>query len=266
VRLADADFIVGTSAGSAVGAQLALGNDLEQSLGRYARPTGAQATSASTPSPVASPERMMQLMTVMTEAAANDDEVAGRAAIGRFALEAGGVPEEQFVANFRYVQSDGWPTGYACTAVDAETGEFVVWDEASGVPLDRAVASSCAVPGVFAPVTIGGRRYVDGGMRSATNGDLAKGHDVVVLVSVMSPARMAGAAADPRAARFLARIESELDVLRDSGAEVHLLAPDDGAAAAIGLNVMDARQSPAAAAEGARQGEAAAEGLAALWG
>ncbi|CAA9259716.1 MAG: Patatin [uncultured Acidimicrobiales bacterium] len=268
VELAAADFIVGTSAGSAVGAQLALGTDLEERLARYRQPstgTSAAARTAAAGSAAAqsSSDRMARLMAVMAEGAAHEDEVAGRAAVGRFALGADALPEEQFVAGFGYLRTDAWPERYACTAVDAETGEFVVWDVKSRVPLERAVASSCAVPGIFAPITIDGRRYIDGGMRSATNADLAKGHELVVLVSLMSPARMAAASNDPRAARFLARMESELVVLTESGARVETIVPDDQAAATIGLNLMDAAQAPAAAAEGVRQGEAMADQLAA---
>lgn len=267
VELATADFIVGTSAGSAVGAQLALGNDLELQLSRYEQASAAPASPPSGDRPAAqtaSPERMAQLMQVMAEAAASEDAVAGRAAIGRFALDADALPEERFVANFGHLGGRAWPEGFACTAVDAETGEFVVWDASSSVDLDRAVASSCAVPGIFAPITINGRRYIDGGMRSATNGDLAAGHDVVVFVSVTSPQR-AAAVADPRAARFLAKLEAELGVLRGSGARVELVAPDDAAAAAMGINLMDSRQAPAAAREGLRQGELEAERIRAAW-
>ena len=271
VHLGDADFIVGTSAGSAVGAQLALGTDLEQRLERYRQPSAGTSAAArtaaagSTATTQSSADRMGRLMAIMTEAAAHDDEEAGRAAIGRFALDADALPEEGFVAGFAYLGSERWPERFACTAVDAETGEFVVWDVKSAVPLDRAVASSCAVPGIFAPITINGRRYIDGGMRSGTNADLAKGHDLVLLVSLMSPARMAAAPGDPRAARYLARIESELAALTESGARVRTIGPDDEAAAALGLNLMDATRAPAAAAEGARQGEALAEEIGALW-
>jgi NTE family protein len=208
---------------------------------------------------------MAKLMAVMAEAGANQDELAGRAAIGRFALEADALPEEQFVAGFGYLRTDEWPERYACTAVDAETGEFVVWDVKSGAPLERAVASSCAVPGIFAPITINGRRYIDGGMRSGTNADLAKGHDLVLIVSLMSPQRMAAAPGDPRAARYLARIESEHKVLADSGARVETVGPDAQAASALGMNLMDATRAPAAALEGVRQGEAMAAEIDALW-
>ena len=271
VQLAGADFVLGTSAGSAVGAQLTLGTDLEERLARYRQPSTGSSAAASTAAAgssatSASMDRMAALMTVMAEAAANEDEVAGRRSLGRFALDADALPEESFVAGFGYLRGTTWPERYACTAVDAETGELVVWDATSGVPLERAVASSCAVPGIFAPVTIDGRRYIDGGMRSATNADLATGHDVVVLVSLMSPARMAGATTDPRAARFVARMEAELRALTGGGATVEVVAPDDRAAAAIGLNLMDASLAPQAAVEGARQGEDVAERLGALWG
>ena len=57
-----------------------------------------------------------------------------------------------------------WPArAYACTAVDAETGEFVTWSKDSGVPIERAIASSCCVPGIFPPITINGRHW--GGIR-----------------------------------------------------------------------------------------------------
>lgn len=271
VQLRQADSIIGTSAGSAVGAQLALGTDLEERLVRYRKPStgtsaAARTAAAGTSTGPASTDRMAKLMAVMAEAAENEDEVAGRAALGRFALDADALPEEQLVAGFSYLRDRGWPEGYACTAVDAETGELVVWDGGSGAPLERAVASSCAVPGIFAPITIDGRRYIDGGMRSATNADLAEGHDVVVLVSLMSPARMAAASADPRALRFLARMESELRALTEGGATVEVVTPDDQAAAAIGLDLMDATLAPGAAVEGVRQGEDVAEQLGAFWG
>jgi NTE family protein len=272
VHLDEADFIVGTSAGSAVGAQLALGTDFEDRVARYQRPasdapsaaarqaTAGGAGTSGAGAGAAMAERMAGLMQAMNEAMANDDEVAGRKAIGKFALEAEALPEEQFVAGFSYLAGQAWPERYACTACDAETGEFQVWDVKAGAPLDRAVASSCAVPGIFAPITINGRRYVDGGMRSGTNADLAKGHDLVLIISLMTPARMGANAApgDARMARYLARIEREHAVLEESGARIETIGPDEQAAAAMGVNLMDASQAPAAALEGLRQGEAIA--------
>ncbi len=134
-----------------------------------------------------------------------------------FALEAKTIDEASFIGSFGRQLSepaeDAWPSrGFACTAVDAETGEFVVWNADSKVGLARAVASSCSVPGVYPPITINGRRYIDGGMRSGTNADLATGHDLVVVVGL----RTAGDA--EMSARMRAPLESEMQVLQDGGA------------------------------------------------
>jgi NTE family protein len=57
------------------------------------------------------------------------------------------------------------------------------WDAASTAPLVRAIASGSALPGVYPPITIGGQRYMDGGVRIMMNADLAAGHTVVIVVS-----------------------------------------------------------------------------------
>ena len=150
---------------------------------------------------------MAKLMELMARAAASDaDPEELRAEIGRFALEAETGPEERFVDAFRYLAEESWPRRYQCTAVDALTGEFMVWDGSHGEALDRAVASSCAVPGVFPPITINGRRYIDGGMRSGTNTDLAEGHQKVLVITLMSGNRMP--VTDPRMERYQARAEA----------------------------------------------------------
>lgn len=265
VDLAEADFILGTSAGSVVGAQIALGRDLNQAIKRYdpaaAAPEGGAPRAANTPQGMGA--RMQKLMEIMAEAATSEaPPEETRAAIGKFALEAETVPEESFIAGFGHLNGAGWPDRYACTAVDAATGEFVVWDGAKGVELARAVASSCAVPGIFPPITIDGRRYIDGGMRSGTSADLAVGHDRVLVVSVLSAARMG---ADPRSERMRMRSEEEQAKLREAGATVENLVPDDETAAVIGMNLMDSSITPAAAENGLRQGKLEAERLRAFW-
>jgi NTE family protein len=268
VDLSAADLIVGTSAGSAVGAQLALGGDAEERFDRYKQietSTAPPASSNGAPDPSMA-ERMAKLMEIMAESMDDDGEPeARRAAIGKFALEADATPEEAFVGFFRYLHDEKWPAQYKCTAVDAATGEFVVWDEPAGVPLDRAVASSCCVPGLFSPITINGHRYMDGGMRSGTNADLAVGHDSVLIVTLMTRERMAGAA-DDRLARLFQTMDGEQKALADSGASVEIVGPDEGAAKVMGLNLMDAAVGPDAAAEGLRQGEAIAERIVKFWG
>ena len=102
-------------------------------------------------------------------------------------------------------------------------------------------------------------------MRSGTNADLAVGHDSVLIVTLMTRERMAGAA-DDRLARLFQTMDGEQKALADSGANVEIVGPDEGAAKVMGLNLMDAAVGPAAAAEGLRQGEAIAERIGRFWG
>lgn len=94
------------------------------------------------------------------------------------------LPEDEWV---RAVAGDlaglPWPDRLLITAVDAQAGRGVVWSAADGVDLARAVAASCAVPGVFPAVRIGGVPHVDGGLRSLVNADLAAGCSRVVVLA-----------------------------------------------------------------------------------
>ena len=79
--------------------------------------------------------------------------------------------------------SHDWPDrDLRISAIDTATGELVTFDRSSGVGLVDAVAASCAVPGVWPPVTIGDRRYMDGGVGSSVNMALADDCDVVVVL------------------------------------------------------------------------------------
>jgi NTE family protein len=137
------------------------------------------------------------------------------------------------------------------TAVEASTGEFTPFDRDSGVPLLQAVAASCAVPGVYPPVTIGGRRYVDGGMRSATNADLAAQHERVVVLAPIP--------------RGLGPMTSVAGHLRDLTARTAVVAPDGASRAAIGRNVLDPAARAPSARAGRAQAAAVAEQVAAAW-
>lgn len=264
VDLGKADFIMGTSAGSFVGARLALGAEtaaladpILADASRAASGAGSSARSGSAPD-------LSTLMTLMGEAQGGmRDPQAVRAEIGAFALGAQTMDEPDFIASFgrsfASLPKTAWPErGYACTAVDAETGEFRLWTRESGVGVTRAVASSCSVPGVYPPITIDGRRYIDGGMRSGTNADMAKGHGRVVVVAVRLGAGEA-------AVRTAARLEAEVEALEADGARVTVLGPDEASLAAMGLNLMDFRKRADAARAGLDQGATMAGDLAAFW-
>jgi NTE family protein len=116
------------------------------------------------------------------------------------------------------------------------------------------------VPGLFPPITLKGRRYMDGGMRSMTNADLARGHERIVVVAVV-----AGPSGSPLAARYLAPLQREVDALRESGHQVEVVTPDVSCIEAFGANLMDYSRRSAAAINGLRQGRIEAEKLKAFW-
>ena len=268
------DFVVGTSAGSAVGAQIALGHDLAvraekdygaRSVEATADPTGAEPPGSSTPAdPGTSP--ILALMAAMEESAAHPGTPEeARAILGRFALAQQTAPESAFLAFFEDLADEAFPDGYACTAIHAHTGEFVVWNRESGVPLQAAVASSCSVPGIFPPITIDGAPYIDGGMRSGLNADVAAGHDLVVVVSCM--ASSIPGVEMPRFERMRAQRAAEEAAIVDAGGSVHNIDPGPGflEVSGMGMYLMDASRSPAAYAAGLEQARAEAPQLREVW-
>jgi NTE family protein len=267
VDLAQADFILGTSAGSFVGAQLAMGRTPSTLAEAILVEANAPADPANPLSQVlARPPDFSVLITKMIEAISGvrpAQEV--RKEIGEFALGTQTIDEETFVTNFGRSMSefpeDRWPARpYACTAIDTADGSFTLWNKESRVGLARAIASSCSVPGIFPPITIRGRRYMDGGMRSPTNADLAKGYDTVVVVAVR------GAVVMPEIAeRFQRLLDTELQSLRDGGARVELIVPDAACVESFGLNLMDPSRRAGAATTGIAQGKVDADRLRSIW-
>ncbi|MEH0985127.1 patatin-like phospholipase family protein [Micromonospora sp. CPCC 205556] len=247
VALAEADLVVGTSAGSVVGAQLCSGRPVGESY---------QAQLAPAVGEVAARFGVAAVARLVWAGGRTRDAVRARARIGAMALAAR-TPSEasrRAVIEARLPVRE-WPARrLLVTAVDAASGEFVVFDAGGGVSLVDAVGASCAVPGVWPPVTIGGRRYVDGGVRSAVNADLAAGAQrVVVLAPVTS-------AFGP-----MPRLSAQVAALR-AAARVAVVSPDRAARAAIGRNVLDPARRAAAARAGFAQAAVVAEEVAAVWG
>jgi NTE family protein len=264
IELSDADLIVGTSAGSIVGAQIAMGKapgDLAASILSEPAPLRPLSHLPVFPDPDFTYFIDKMAKAISEKCPARDVRVE----IGKWALRTETISEEMFIGVLGYIFNewvdDRWPDrNFACTAVDALSGEFVVWNKEAGASMRRAIASSCSVPGFFPPVTINGRRYMDGGTHSATNAHLAKGYDTAVILSV------SGTAGNPEmAAQFRRQLDKELVLLRESGTKVELVVPDASSIGAFGPNLMDPRNAASVAEAGLAQGNLEAATLRGAW-
>ena len=276
VDLATADAIYGTSAGSFVGAQLALGLDIAETAALLLE-TSATAVASTAPSITEGLQALSDFLTNAVLAGTPAEEV--RRAIGPLALEADVVDESDFVDLFAVLKGHPWPDRFFCTAVDTATAEFVVWERGSAADLQHAVASSCAVPMVCPPVTIDGRRYMDGGVRSPLNADLAKGNDAVLVVSVTTlstPAPPASSASTGLAASdgsgsgagpLVPAIADEFSALSSSGAAVMTIEPNAEflELSRWGSSLMDVGKAGEAFVMGLRQGLEESDRISSLW-
>jgi len=246
-RVIAADLVVGTSAGSAVAAQVTSGTPLAD---LYA----GQLTEVSAEIEVElDMELLLARFTAATAGAASRDEV--QRAFGAVALDTETVAEPvRHAAVAARVPVPSWPERpMLLPAVDAESGETVVFTKDSGVALVDAVTASCAVPGIWPPVTINGRRYIDGGVRSSTNADLAVGSDRV-LVIIPSLADQP----DP-----FNRLNDEIELLKP--ATVLAVYADAASVAAFGTNPLSPATRGPAARAGREVGRSRAAEVAAFW-
>jgi len=246
VDLTSADLTIGTSAGAVAGALIASGQLAASYQAQLAPPAGESAERIG----LLSGTRMAWAMI------ASRNPVRARKRLGRMALAVRTMPEaDRRAVIAARLPSHEWPdVPLRVTAVDARSGEFTVFDSGSGVGLVDAVSASCAVPGVWPPVTIGGRRFMDGGMRSGTNADLAAGYGRVLVIAPLTYGigRLPGGA-------------SQLSDLKQAGARVLMIEPDAAAADAIGRNVLDPARRAAAARAGYEQAASVARQVADIW-
>jgi NTE family protein len=246
IDLTSADLVVGTSAGSVVGAQILSGTPLQDLYAaQLEEPTGE----------VAAKMGVRVLLGFVVNSLWPGDERVGRARLGRAAMNARTVPEADRRAIIEQrLPTRSWPDRkLIITAVDAETGEARNFDRDSGVPLADAVAASCAVPLVWPPITINGRRYIDGGVRSPANADLAAGCDRVVVLAPLA-----------LALRRSGKIDRQLASLGPNVRSV-VVSPDASARNAIGRNVLDPAHRAASARAGRVQAAGVSAAVAAIW-
>jgi len=239
VDLGAADLVVGTSAGAIVGAILASGGDLDRlaTLPAPTHPVGGVRTD---------PEKLAEVFAILGDTDLERVEALRRA--GRLAVTASTGTEEAAIARMRFLVGGAeWPTRpLLITSVDAETGEPVIWDRHGAASLPEAVAASTAFPATAPPITIGGRRYIDGALRSGTNTDLAGAARVLIV-------------AEPTAHMFGTNGSEPDETV------VVRLVPDAEAIEAFGPDITDLATWAPAYQAGVRQAPDAAKRIRAVW-
>ena len=254
VDLTGADRIVGTSAGSIVGAQVTSAISLKDLYDAQLRPP------ATDTAPLASIGIGVLGRYALAMLRARGDVTAFGRIIGSASVKAATGSKVPSVTD-RYDQVDEriggitWPDqDLLVTAVDVGTGELVAFGprgEHSGVSLRDAVNASCAVPLVYPPIPIGGRTYIDGGARSVTNADLMTGVDVVVAVAPVDKA--------------VGPLRSASQQLEQLGVPHLVVVPDEASRTAIGKNVLDPAARPPSARAGYAQATREIERIRDLW-
>ena len=246
IDLRGADLVVGTSAGAAVASQVAGGIPLE---------TLYESQFTREPDEIASRLGAWATARFLLAMAWPGSPEQARARLGRASIRSRtGSEAERYEGIKRRLLHRTWPEKrLLITAVEAETGQFVVFDKASGVPVVEAVAASCAVPLIWPPVTINGKRYVDGGVRSVGNVDLAKGYERVVVIAPIT-----------QALRRADRPDSQVAAL-GKGVRSILISPNPASVAAIGQNPLDPAQRAPSAQAGRAQGLAQVDQVRAIW-
>ena len=262
----EADLIIGTSAGSTAAAQITGGVRPPQLLADILAvappPRTGQAGSDRGRAPNRPVADHMERTGAIIAAAADAADMRRRmgAAALHWDAASGGSSQAQWRTTVAArLPSPHWPERpMLIVVVDAHTGEPVLFDRDSGVDLADAVAASCANGFGVAPLSIGDRRYIDGGYRSAENADLAAGYERVLVLSPF--------AGRPRAPlEWGIHLAAHVEQLRAGGSRVETIFPDTDSRGAFGDNVMDPSTRPPAARAGYDQGRALAAQLTEFW-
>ncbi|MDP7725153.1 patatin-like phospholipase family protein [Mycobacterium sp. TY814] len=248
-RLVESNVLVGTSAGSTVAAQISSGCSLESLYDRQVAENSAEID------PGVDIDTITELFldALREPRTPGWDRTRGRLQrIGAVALATDTVPESVRRAVIEQrLPSHEWPDrAVRIVAIDTATGELVVFDRHCGVGLVDAVAASCAVPGAWPPVTIAGRRYMDGGVNSSVNIEVAGDCDVAVVLvpsGVDTPSPFGPGPAGEIAA---------------FAGDTFSVFADDASLAAFGANPLDPRCRIGSAQAGRAQGRREAEAVA----
>jgi NTE family protein len=263
VDVTEADLLIGTSAGATTAAQICGSNPAELLAATVASAPQPR-TGAVRPDGGRAPNEPVVNHLERTNAiiAAASDGADMRRRMGAAALELDAASDGSWSARWRAVvatrlPSQHWPPReLLITAVDATSGEGVVFDRHSGVDLVDAVAASTSSGPAYG---IGDRRYIDGGYRRNENADLAAGYERVLVLSPFS-----GRTRHPL--DWGMQLATQVDELRAGGSRVETVFPDLSFEQVFGANAMDPSLRAPAARAGQDQGRALAEQLTEFWG
>jgi NTE family protein len=257
-----ADLVIGTSSGATTAAQVRSGIPAAELLASVLSPPVQPAGQNRERPPSLPMATVFERMRAISAAATSAADL--RRAMGAFGLESdsalGPAAEQRRAMVAARLPRPEWPDRpMIVVAVDAHTGELAAFDRNSGVDLVDAVTASTALPGVTSTHSINGTRYINGGVRSTENADLASGYANVVVLSPFG-----GRSQTPPAGQFegLRRppewgtdLVSQVEALRKEGSHVEVITPDAESRAAMGTNQMDPATRIPAARAGFAQGK-----------
>jgi NTE family protein len=241
-----ADVVIGTSSGATAAAQLRSGVPLVEVFASVLSPP-VQPVRANRERPPALPrDTVFERMRTISASATSAIDL--QRAMGAFGLECDSIlgptaGQHRAVVAARLPRHE-WPARpIIVVAVNAHTGELVTFDRDSGVDLVDAVTAGTALPGSSPTININGTHYINGGVRSAENADLASGYaDVVVLSpfggrsATLPEGQFEGLR---RPSNWGMDLESQAEGLRKQGSRVEVITPDADSQAAMGTNQMD---------------------------
>ena len=263
LNVTTADLTIGTSAGSTAAAQIAGATPTELLAAILAAaPQQRTGPGGSDRGPVPIRPVADHMERIRRIIASAEDAADMRRRLGAAALEMDAASDGSWQTQWRAtvasrLPSQRWPQRTVLiTAVNAHTGEPVVFDRHSGVDLADAVAASCA-SGL--PYRIGENLYIDGGHRRNENADLAAGYGRVMVLSPFG-----GRTLQPL--DWGMQLAAQVDELRARGSRVETIFPDSSSEHMFGANAMDLSMRPPAARAGYDQGTAPAEQLTEFWG